>query len=327
MTSVSLAAADFSTEALPVIDISGLRSPNLRDREAVGRAIASACGDLGFMYTAGHEIPRSLQERVLKQAARFFDRNLDTKMSLNMKNSTCNRGYEPLQRQTLEAGAPPDLKEGFYLGEDLPLDHPRVTAGWFNHGPNQWPADMPEFKAVMMTYHDQMMELGRLLMRGLALSLDLEETFFDEFCVDAMSGLRLLHYPPQPANAAPNEKGCGAHTDWGALTILMQDGSGGLQVLGDDGTWFNAPPRADAYVVNLGDMISRWTNDRYRSTMHRVVNMSGKERYSVPFFYTGNPGHMVSVLPNCLEDGETAKYPPTTVQGHMAEMYARTYAS
>ena len=320
-----LKAADFATDALPVIDVAGLRSADRQDRKAVGREIEHACTDLGFMYVVGHGVSPSLRARVLEQAALFFDQDLETKMRLDMQHSSCNRGYEPMQRQTLEAGTPPDLKQGFYLGEDLPLDHPRVRAGSFNHGPNLWPEGLPDFRPVMEEYHAVMMELGALLMRGLALSLHLDEQYFDDFCIEPMVGLRLLHYPPQPANAAPDEKGCGAHTDWGGLTMLMQDQNGGLQVLGKDGTWFNAPPRADAYVVNLGDMIARWTNDRYRSTMHRVVNISGTERYSVPFFYTGAPDHRVEVLPSCLADGEVAKYPVTTVEQHIAEMYAKTY--
>ena len=107
--------------------------------------------------------------------------------------------------------------------------------------------------------------------------------------------------------------------------MLMQDDNGGLQVLGKDGRWLHAPPVPDAYVVNLADMISRWTNDMYRSTLHRVINVSGKERYSVPFFFSGRPAHEVVALDCCLADGETPKYPPTTVEQHMRDMYARTY--
>ena len=172
-----------------------------------------------------------------------------------------------------------------------------------------------------------MLRLGELLMQGIALSLDLPEDYFTEYCSEPLSRLRLLHYPPQPVNAHPDEKGCGAHTDFGGITMLMQDDNGGLQVLGRDGEWIHAPPVAGTYIVNLGDMMARWTNDLYRSTVHRVVNLSGRDRYSVPCFYSGRPTHLIASLPNCLGATGTAKYAPTTVEAHMREMYARTYAT
>jgi isopenicillin N synthase-like dioxygenase len=164
-------------------------------------------------------------------------------------------------------------------------------------------------------------------MRGLALSLDLPEACFDPFTQQAMGTLRLLHYPPQPPMPLPGEKGCGAHTDFGAVTLLLQDDSGGLQVFDEDsGRWLDAPPVPGTYVVNMGDLISRWTNGHYRSDLHRVINGSGHERYSVPFFYTGNPDHVIECLAGCLAPGETPRWPVVTVEQHLAECYRRTYA-
>ena len=313
-------------QALPVIDISGLNDADMSVRRGIGEHMRAACGDLGFMYVIGHGVDEALRAAVFKQAAEFFAWPEDEKLALKMELSPCNRGYEALGGQTLEDGAPPDLKEGFYVGEELSLDHPRVRACQFNLGPNQWPDNMPKFREVMNTYYTIMLELGESLMRGIALSMDLPEEFFNDYNAEPLSGIKLLHYPPQPANAHPDEKGCGAHTDFGGITMLMQDDNGGLQVMGNDGEWIHAPPLPGSYVVNLGDMIARWTNDRYRSTLHRVINLSGQERYSVPFFFSGNPAHEVSALPGCLGEGETPKYPPTTVEAHMREMYARTYA-
>ena len=135
--------------------------------------------------------------------------------------------------------------------------------------------------------------------------------------------MRLLHYPPQPANPLPDEKGCGAHTDWGCLTLLWQDSNGGLQVH-SGGEWIDAPPIAGTYVVNIGDMFARWTNDMYRSTLHRVINRSGQERYSMPFFFEGSPGHPVSALPGVVKPGQAPRYAPTTVSDHLTEMYRLT---
>lgn len=322
---MSLSARRVEDATLPIVDISGLRSEDPADRAGVAAAIRAACLDKGFMYVVGHGVPEPLRQAVFEQSAAFFSLPEEQKTLVDKSLSTCNRGYEPLRAQTLEPGAPPDLKESFYVGRDLGPDHPAVIEGKFNHGPNQWPDGLASFRSIMEQYFEEMLGVGARLMRGIALSLDLEENRFDGFCEEPLAILRLLHYPPQPANAAPDEKGCGAHTDFGGLTILMQDDIGGLQVWDEEAGWIHAPPIPGSYVVNLGDMIARWTNDRYRSTLHRVVNATGKQRYSVPFFFSGNPDYEVSCLPTCLAPGETPRYAPTTVEGHMREMYDRTY--
>lgn len=312
--------------ALPVIDVSGLRSPDPEDRRAVGRALRSTCADKGFFYIRNHGVDPALQARVFQASEAFFNLPMEQKRRVDMKLSPANRGYDPLRGQTLEAGAPPDLKESYYVGEERGADDPKVIAGKFNHGANQWPDGVPDFRPAIEEYYRVMTELSALLMRGLALSLGLEEDYFEDFCVEPQAIVRLLHYPPKPANAAPNEKGCGAHTDFGGITLLLQDENEGLQVWNEHRrTWIHADPIPGTYVVNLGDMIARWTNDRYRSTLHRVVNLSGKERYSIPFFYSGNPDHEVRCLPGCLADGEQPRYAPVTVEQHIIEMYRRTY--
>jgi isopenicillin N synthase-like dioxygenase len=322
----ALEAARVSAASLPVIDISGLTGANAADRQKVGAALRAACVDKGFFYVRNHDVSESLVDDVFKEAAAFFAMPAEQKAEVDKARSKANRGYEPLQGQTLEPGTPPDLKEGYYIGPDHKPDDPRVIAGMFNHGANQWPAQRPNFRPVMQAYLDIMLDLSARMMSGIALSLDLPEQYFSGFCDNAMATVRLLHYPPQPTRARPGQKVAGAHTDFGGLTLLRQDDVGGLQVWdqASDG-WIHADPLPGTYIVNLGDMISRWTNDRYRSTVHRVVNASGRERYSVPFFYTGNYAHKVECIPTCLGSGETPKYPPTTVEAHMREMYRQTY--
>jgi isopenicillin N synthase-like dioxygenase len=319
-------AQTLSATTLPVIDVSGLRSPEKPARMDVAALLRSACTDKGFFYIREHGIPENLIERAFDATRRFFELPMAAKLAVDKANSFCNRGYEHLRGQTLEPGAPPDLKEGFYCGNELALDDARVIARKFNHGPNQWP-QLDGFRESMEPYFAHMMRLSRLLMRGLALSLDLGEDYFENFCTDAMATLRLLHYPPQPANPHPEEKGCGAHTDFGGITLLAQDRIGGLQVWDPQLGWIHAPPLPGTFVVNLGDMIARWTNDRYHSTLHRVVNLSGRERYSIPFFFTGNADHVVSCLPTCLQASAAPKYPPTTVGEHLARMYRQTYGN
>jgi isopenicillin N synthase-like dioxygenase len=282
--------------SLPVIDVAGLASADPLQRAAVGAALHAACIDKGFFYIANHGIEPVLIDAARAEAERFF-------------------ALSDAEKRQVD----------FYIGNELPLDHPRVVARAFNCGPNQWPQQSPGFRPAMEAYFAALFDLSKRLTRGLALSLDLPEDHFDAFCDEAMGTLRLLHYPPQPAQALPEQKGCGAHTDFGCLTLLWQDAIGGLQVQDSDGGWIHVPPLPGTFVVNLGDLIARWTNDRYRSTLHRVVNASGRERYSMPFFFTGRPDYVVTCLPGCTVDGEAPKYPPITVVGHLEACYRRTY--
>jgi isopenicillin N synthase-like dioxygenase len=312
----SVAAAP-KPRALPMIDVGPLIHGNDAARAEVGLQIASACEDRGFFYITGHGVPEAAMRQVFEGARVLFDLPDEAKQAVSKALSPANRGYEALGGQTLEPGAPPDLKEGFYMGAGEPL------AG-FNRGPNQWPRELPDLEPVMLDYHRRMLDLASRLMSGLALSLGLADDAFGAFCRSPVAILRLLHYPPQPP-AAPG-RGAGVHTDFGALTILLQDDVGGLEVYDQAaGGWTPAPPVPGALVVNLGDLIARWTNDRYRSTPHRVVNRSGRRRYSVPFFLSGAPDYEVSCLPACLAPGEQPKYPPITAEAHLRERYRQTY--
>jgi isopenicillin N synthase-like dioxygenase len=322
----TLEALHVSNSALPIIDIGGLSSSSWTKRKAVAERLRAACLDNGFFYIVNHGVSEQLITSLFDETRRFFDSPAVVKSAVDKRLSFCQRGFEPMRAQTLEPGSPPDLKESFYIGPELSLDDPRVVARRFNHGPNLWPVGMRSFRPVTEAYFGTMLDLSRRLMRGLALALHLDEEYFAGYCSNPHATLRLLHYPPQPANAAPGEKGAGAHSDFGGITVLLQDEVGGLQVQGKtEGEWIHATPIPGAFVVNLGDLIARWTNDRFRSTVHRVVNASGRERYSVPFFFSGNPDQVVECLPSCLESGEAPKYPRTTVEGHLREMYRRTY--
>ena len=191
-------AADVSANQLPVIDVSGLSSSKVEARRAVAREMRAACTSNGFFYIANHGIPQGLIDAVQTQTRALFDRPISEKQKVAKTLSKCNRGWEPLGAQTLDPNAPPDLKETFYMGLEMPLDHPAVVAGKFNHGPNLWPQDMPGFKPTMNGYHAAMRDLSERIMVGLALSLDLAENYFDGFNRDPLSTLRLLHYPPHP---------------------------------------------------------------------------------------------------------------------------------
>jgi len=303
-----------------------LSSSKQKERAAVGAAIREACLDKGFFYCVGHGVPQGLIDAVFAQSKAFFDQPEDIKRKTFTGDPRAGRGYEEMRGQTLQAGAAPDNKEGYKIGYPLPHDDPRILDGRFSRAENIWPEDLPGFEPVMIAYSAAMHVFGTRLVAGLALSLGMEPKEFDNFCKEPISSLRLLHYPPHPPQAGENEFGAGAHTDFGGLTLLMQDDVGGLQVFDQNtDTWLDAPYIPGAYIVNLGDMIARWTNNRYRSTLHRVINRSGRERYSIPYFFTGNPDHVVACLPSCLEPGEEPKYAPTTVEKHMLEMINQTF--
>jgi len=313
---------------LALIDVAPLRSNDPQARAAVAAQIRAACVDNGFFVIRNHGVSEYLQQQLFTQAADLFALPDAEKRLLDKSLSAANRGYEALGNQQLQPGSLPDLKEGYYMGRDLAADHPQVLAGKFNHGPNVWPTQLPQFRPLMESYLQQITELAELLMRGLALSLNLPENHFDDFCHEPLTTLRLLHYPPQPVDAAANQRGAGAHTDFGGLTLLLQDAVGGLQVWSEaDQCWLDIAPQAGTYIINIGDMFARWTNDLYRSTLHRVINRSGRERYSIPFFYSGNADHRVECLPGCCDSGEPPRYAATTVEQHYREMYRRTYSA
>jgi isopenicillin N synthase-like dioxygenase len=298
-------------DRIPIVDITRLRAGSAAERDAVAAEIAVACRETGFFSIVGHGIEPSLIAQMFAQARAFFALPLATKMQIETGRSGGGHGYEPLRAQTLEPGTPPDVKEGFLMVRERDR--------------NVWPDGLPGFRATMERYAGEMHVLARVVLRGMARSLELPEDFFDGFCDEPIATLRLLHYPEQPANPSPGEKGCGAHTDWGAITFLLQDDAGGLQVRGPDG-WIDATPVPGSFVVNLGDMMERWTNGRYRSTLHRVINTSGRPRISIPFFFDGPAAYEVVCLPSCLRDGELPQFPPITVGEHLAEMVRRTYA-
>jgi len=251
-------------------------------------------------------------------------------MKISKNTNNYNRGYEVLRSQMLEEGTNPELKEGVYIGEDLPMDHPYVVQKKLNSGPNLWPeaiGNVEEMKKTTMEYYHTLLSLANDMFKLLALTLGLPEDYFSAYTSGAVATLRLLHYPPQEADSTDKlTRGIGAHTDFGAITLLMQDEVDGLQVWDAEvKEWFNVAPTQGAYVVNLGNLMKRWSNERYQSNLHRVINTSGLERYSIPFFFSGNPDYVIDCLPNCCAEGETPKHPPTTVAAAVSASYAESY--
>ena len=312
---------------LPVIDFAPMASADPAERRRLAAELRAACLANGFFYAAYTGVSAEAMRDVLAAAEELFALPETKKLAVSKDNSPCGRGYEALRGQRLEAGAQADLKEGFVMGTDLPGDDPRVAAGWPQHGANQWPDGMADWRRRVESYHTQMVGLAGTIMRALALSLSLEETSFEDCCRGSIATLRMLHYPPQAADAGTDARGAGAHTDWGAITILLQDGVGGLQVKDGADSWIDAPPIPGTFIINLGDLVPRWTNGLYRSTVHRVINRSGRERYSVPFFFDGRGDYVSETIPTCLKPGEIPRFPRLSVNDHLAEMFRITRAA
>jgi len=310
---------------IPIIDIQGLQSEQLETRKKVAAEIQRASHEVGFFYIKNHGVAKAIIDATFAQVKRFFDLPLTVKEQVSITRSPVSRGYEAIGSQTLDLTMQPDLKESFYIGVERDETDPLVQAKLPNHGANQWLPNLPGWREHMEAYFAVMIDLARRLARGLALSLDLDEQFFDAFATNPMPILRLLHYPPHPLNAQVDQIGCGTHTDWGFLTILLQDQAGGLEVCTADGDWIAAEPIPDTFVINLGDLMARWTNNYYQSTPHRVTNHSQSDRYSVPFFWDINYHAVIECLSSCQSSSNPPKYPPITAGEHIVEMYQKTY--
>ncbi|KAF7563744.1 hypothetical protein G7046_g394 [Stylonectria norvegica] len=319
-----------TANSIPLIDFSGFYSNDLAKKQAVVDQIRESCLYNGFFQIEGHSVDTMLQEGVLNASKSFFSLPSEVKQKAGKDLNTWNRGYEMIGAQILEPGTNPELKEGFYIGKDLPRSHPYFLEKKLNSGPNVWPetmTDVEDFKSAAMAYYDKTVGLAWHLLRAIALSLDLEEGFFEKFMDGAVATMRLLHYPPQSPDCDEKlTRGIGAHTDFGAITLLLQDKVDGLQVWDKPTqTWIDVPPTKGAYVVNLGNLMSRWTNEKYKSNIHRVINKSGKERYSIPVFISGNPDYIVECISTCKGPGDSAKFPPITVEEAVSSSYAESY--
>lgn len=313
---------------IPLIDLTPALTGQPSNMETVVKKIRQAATTSGFFYIQNHGISAQLIERQFELSKRLFALPEQIKRQYDQANSPSHRGFEQIAAQQLDLNAQPDLKEGFYCGLNYPDNDPYVLAGYQNYGLNQWPShELPETEAYCQEYIAAMNQLCERIMQLLALSLGLEAHYFDHALIKPMVTLRLLKYPPHPEHADAHTFGAGAHTDWGSITILAQDECGGLEVCMPDGTWVQAPPIANTLIVNLGDLIPRWTNGLYKSNPHRVRNLysQGKPRYSIPYFYGPNYFTQIHALPGTVKAGQDYAYTPCTAGEHMEEMYFKSF--
>ncbi len=316
---------------IPIVDLADTQTVGGPARDRAAQDIHRACRETGFFYIANHGTDQKLIDDQFAMAKQFFDLPMEDKMRLSLRSNPAAVGYEPIGGQKLDSqdptkeAAPPDLKESFNWGTDVPPDHPYALAGYRGYGANRAPA-LPGFRSQMDVYANEMRRVGDHLLALIARSLDLPDDWFKPFFTSKGGKLRMIKYPPQPDDAQFNQLGAGAHTDWGGVTLLAQDQIGGLEIRNVAGDWIQAKPVDGAFVVNIGDLMARWTNGLYTSNLHRVRNNhSEKDRYSIPFFYDADPVAKIEAIPTCVTPDAPAKYAPCTSNEHMAEMFQRSY--
>ncbi|MEP1015245.1 MAG: 2-oxoglutarate and iron-dependent oxygenase domain-containing protein [Paracoccaceae bacterium] len=300
---------------IPVLDWTEFE----RDQDRFVAALGKACRDTGFFLLKNHSVPEVLLTQVFEKADQFFTLPEAEKAQVSILNTPHFRGWAKQGDESLDETSPQiDTKETFNIGLDLPLDDPRVRANEPFRGANQWP-DIPDFRNVMLGYYDAALELGIAIHRAFAQDLGIAEQHFVPAFKDPLAALRLLSYPP--ATGAKNEIGAGAHTDYGAITLLMTDGEPGLQVCPRGGDWMDVPFVKGAFIVNIGDCLMRWTNDIYVSTPHRVLPPKRRRR-SVAMFIEANPDTIVAALPGT----GAPKYPPIRAADYLMSRLDATYA-
>jgi isopenicillin N synthase-like dioxygenase len=308
--------------SLPIIDVSGLYSPVLADRQAVAMLMGAAARDSGFFYITGHCIKQAQRDQLLEATKSFFATPLEEKMTWYIGKSANHSGYVPQGEESFY-GQKPDRKEAFDISLDVPADDPEVIAGKTPFlGPVQWPDDA-EFQSAVSSYYREISALARKLFAGFALALELPEDFFQSKLRRPVSQLRLIHYPFSP-DAPIDEPGIGAHTDYECFTILLATVPG-LEVMNGAGDWIDAPPVEDGFIINIGDMLEAWTNGAFAATSHRVRKVQ-EERYSFPYFASCDYHTVVAPLPQFVSAERPAGFQPLIAGDHLLAQTAQTFA-
>jgi isopenicillin N synthase-like dioxygenase len=324
-------------QSVPIIDLAPYFSGSAEGKAAVARAVNQACRDIGFLVITHHQIPVELVQRVSALTRQFFDLPLAQKRKVDRPSPEMVRGYSAVAEESLsyslEESAPGDLKESFSIGpSDVPdEDYYHNAAAGSHFAPNVWPPEnlLPGFQDAYREYFAAMSELACSMMRLFALALDLDEHFFDDRIDRHISMFRTLSYPDIKAEVEAGQMRASAHTDYGSMTIVRADSAlGGLQVRNQLGEWVDVPYVEDGFVVNIGDLMMLWTNDRWISTLHRVVNPpadseSDNRRQSLVFFHQPNYDALIECLPGCLAEGQQARHAPVTSGDHLLSKFVK----
>jgi isopenicillin N synthase-like dioxygenase len=311
-------------EQVPLIDFGPLRDGSPGGLAQVARAVGAAAREIGFFGVINHGVPETVITEMFTAARRFFALPFAQKQALNIEQSSAYLGYARIALERLDPSRPGDVKESFNLGRERAEDDPDLIAGTPFVGRNQWP-ELPGFRAPMLRYFDALTRAALDVHRAIAGDLGLPPDFVATKYDRPLTALRVLRYPPHPGTFDGTHYGAGPHTDYGGVTLLAQDDAGGLEVRRRDGTWMPVAPVAGAFVCNIGDAMMRWTNDVYVSNAHRVVNRSGRERYSAAFFCEPNPDAEIACIPTCAGPERPAKYPPIAFADLLRSRLEPTY--
>ena len=312
-------AKQLDPELIPVVDISDLRTGV--NGKAVARQLHRASQTLGFIYIKGHGIPDALIEQARSTAYDFF--RADPQQKSAVKVSAKHRGWLGRGGAKMQDDAKADLKESFIWGYEAPDGVMPDDHGL--RGTNLWPEFLPEMRAHSMAYFEEAHQVAHHLMRGFALGLDLPEDFFLKTASRPLSRASFVYYPAQPEELGDEQFGVGPHTDFGVLTVLCQDSVGGLQVQTVSGDWIEAPPIPGTLIVNVADLLSRWTGGSYKSTPHRVVNASGRERLSLVLAFDPDPETVIDAR-SVLGQDQSGLEPPITCGDYLTWRFNKAFA-
>ncbi|WP_134765334.1 2-oxoglutarate and iron-dependent oxygenase domain-containing protein [Nocardioides sp. 1609] len=324
------------TFTVPAVDLAPYVGDGTPDqRAAAAAAFDDAARTVGFVQIVGHGIPAEVTDAFAEAMNGFFDLPLEVKKTYRTPPEV-NRGYAPPKTESLSLslGLAPsnrmhDFFEAFNVGAAR-SDHPGLDLPLPDYAENVWPAEAPAFPAAVTAYFDEAARVARTMTRMFADALGLPADFFAAFTDHSLDVLRMNNYalPPGEIDLDGDLTGMGEHTDYGIVTVLWADRVRGLQVLDRDGAWHDVMPADGALLINLGDLMARWTNDRWMSTLHRVkppiVDGSVQRRRSAAFFHDGNVDAVIETMPPCVGDG--SPYPPITVGEHIAAKLAGSRA-
>jgi isopenicillin N synthase-like dioxygenase len=317
-----------ATKAIPVIDFGPAFQAGAGQLETVVREVRRACGEIGFFYLAGHDVPQAVIAEAFEASREFHAMLLDEKMRLKLNEN--NIGYlavnQSMQRHsTVHKATRPNYNESFFISHDRGADHPDVVAGIPLRGRNQWPEGHERMRARMVTYFKTLEALGERMLPVLARALDMPADYFRPFFAnEAHINLRFLHYPPQDSDD-DEQFGQGPHTDNSFFTILAREDVPGLAVRLPSGEWLAPPVIPGTFLVNLGNVMKRWSNDHFLSTPHGVLNDSGQDRYSIGFFYSPTPDAVIECLPSCASADDPPRYPRAVYRDMVREFYSANY--